>query len=219
LSRSALPSTPIGISRARRHPAHVVRLTLGRSPIVLRTASVADAKALARLKIVLSAETEHMVLDVADRRALLRRTLEELTAVARSERGIFVLERNGSLLGYIDVHGVLGEEAAEFASFSLALRQRWRGLGLGSDLVSAGEAWARRSGFIFLVILVATRNERALALYRRLGYTICDDLRTAGDVRNGVGDHYTMGRMIAPWRSAPPTTSTLKFTELSYAAQ
>ncbi|WP_156455694.1 hypothetical protein [Sphingomonas sp. CCH18-H6] len=68
------------------------------------------------MKIVLSAETEHMVLDVADRRALLRRTLEELTAVARSERGIFVLERNGSLLGYIDVHGVLGEEAAEFAS-------------------------------------------------------------------------------------------------------
>lgn len=186
----------------RKRTAHAIRLTTLPPFPLLRAATVADAEALAELKISLSVEAPHMVFEVADRAALLDRTLAELTATARGERGIFVMEQNGCLLGYIDVHGVLGEGAADFASFNLALRKRWWGLGLGEHLLSAGEEWARLGKFIFVVILVAVRNERALALYQRLDYVICADHRTLSEKKNYVGEHYTMGRQIAPCRTA-----------------
>lgn len=137
-----------------------------------------------------------MVFDVADRQMLLHQTTAELSAVATGKRGIFVVERGGDLIGYIDVHGVLGEEAAHFASFSLAIRRAWWGCGMGAQLVSAAEAWARSNGYIFLVILVAVRNARAFTLYQRLGYTVCGETKVAHEIKGGLGEHHTMGRMI-----------------------
>ena len=160
-----------------------------------RPANLADAKALVRLKIALAREAEHMIFDVRDRGELLRRTIVELSAAVNGERGIFVLQRIGELVGYIDVRSVHIEGAAEFASFDLALRTRWQGRGLGASLVRSAEAWARRRGLLFLMFHVAARNNRAVALYSRLGYVSGDVL--VDDRGMGViGDYYAMGRML-----------------------
>ncbi len=160
-----------------------------------RPANLADAKALVRLKIALAREAEHMIFDVRDRGELLRRTAAELNAAVAGERGIFVLQRIGDLVGYIDVRSVCIEGAAEFASFNLAIRTRWQGRGLGASLVKSAEAWSRRRGLLFLMFHVATRNNRAVALYRRLGY-VSGDVLVDDRGRGVIGDYYAMGRML-----------------------
>ena len=155
-----------------------------------RPANLADAKALVRLKIALAREAEHMIFDVRDRGELLRRTTVELSAAVAGERGIFVLQRIGDLVGYIDVRSVYIEGAAEFASFNLAIRTRWQGRGLGTSLVKSAEEWVRRRRIPFLIFHVAVRNDRAFALYQRLGYTVCGDVvaanKESGATRSGV---------------------------------
>jgi ribosomal protein S18 acetylase RimI-like enzyme len=44
------------------------------------------------------------------------------------------------------------------------------GAGVGSALVAFAEDWARARGFALLTLHVFTQNERARALYRRLGF-------------------------------------------------
>ena len=138
----------------------------------LRVAGRDDVEALARLKTRLSLESEHVVFDVADWQELTDRCLADLEAAEAGLRGVFVTECGGMLTGFIDIHPVPDDETCVLASFDLAVRKSWRGQGLGTALIAAGEAWAGGVGYAHIAILVAVRNASAMALYRRLEYTV-----------------------------------------------
>lgn len=161
-----------------------------------RAAVVRDAKALAALKIALSTEAEHMVFDVTDRRALVKRCASELRATRLGKRGIFLIETDHGLVGYVDIRQVQEEGAEDFASFNLAIRKEYWGNGLGSRLLVLAEQWAEERELRFIIILVAKQNDRAKSLYDRLGYSICDKVRTAENSEVVGEEAYVMGRMI-----------------------
>jgi ribosomal protein S18 acetylase RimI-like enzyme len=169
-----------------------------------RAAGVYDAKALAALQTALSTEAEHMVFDVADPRALVRRCLSELRASKLGERGIFVVETAHDLVGYVDIRQILKEGAGEFASFDLAIRKQYWGNGPGSRLVALAEQWAEERKLRFIIISVSTQNVRARALYARLGYSICDTVRAGDKGKVTVMEAYIMGRMIIKADRPPP---------------
>ena len=78
-----------------------------------RAAGVRDAKTLASLKTALSTEAEHMVFDVADPRALVKRCVSELRATRFGKRGIFLIETGhgcGSAWKKDPDSGVIGVE-------------------------------------------------------------------------------------------------------------
>jgi ribosomal protein S18 acetylase RimI-like enzyme len=161
-----------------------------------RAAGVRDAKTLASLKTALSTEAEHMVFDVADPRALVKRCVSELRATRFGKRGIFLIETGHGIVGYVDIRQVREEGAEEFASFDLAIRKQYWGNGLGSRLLALAEQWAEERKLRFIIISVATQNDRARALYARLGYSICDTVRTEGNTEVAATEAYIMGRMI-----------------------
>ncbi|MFT6570038.1 MAG: ribosomal protein S18 acetylase RimI-like enzyme [Sphingomonas echinoides] len=163
---------------------------------IARSADIHDAKALAALKTALSTEAEHMVIDVADPRALVKRCASELRATRFGKRGIFLIENDHSIVGYVDIHQVREKGAEEFASFNLAIRKEYWGNGLGSRLIVLAEHWAEERKFRFIIILVAKQNGRAKSLYDRLGYSVCDKIRTAESSEVVGKEAYIMGRMI-----------------------
>jgi ribosomal protein S18 acetylase RimI-like enzyme len=171
---------------------------------IIRAARIRDAKALAALKTALSIEAEHMVFDVADPCALLKRCLSKLQACRLEERGIFVVEIRSRIVGYIDVRRVQEKGADEFASFDLAIRTQYQGNGLGSLLLLLAEQWASERGLRFMLISVAVRNDRARVLYDRLGYSVCDIVRIEGNSEVAAKEAYIMGRMIIEARRSQP---------------
>ena len=95
-------------------------------------------------------------------------------AVASGDPDATVLIAQGSdgrPLGFIslkvreDVTGVARGHVAD-----LAVADEARKMGVGSALMRAAEAWARKRGFAVLSLDVWSTNERALAFYRRMGY-------------------------------------------------
>jgi len=127
-------------------------------PVLLRTASLADAEAITGL-INEAFQVERFFLD-GDR---IR--LEEVRA--RFETGSFVVAEDGDGLAgsvYVELRG----ERAYLGLLSIApARQR---AGLGTLLTSAAEDFCRANGCRFVDLLIVNLRKELPGYYRRLGY-------------------------------------------------
>ncbi len=56
----------------------------------------------------------------------------------------------------------------------LEVRKEYQNLGIGTELVAAAESHLRRHGYGQVVLAVRTDNDKAMQLYRRLGYAEWD---------------------------------------------
>lgn len=91
-----------------------------------------------------------------------------------------VAEIDGRVVGGADFHRGRWVKNAHTAELGVAVRKEWRGLGLGEALLRAGQEWARGLGVRKLKLAVFATNERALRLYRKLGFV--EEGRLRGDV-------------------------------------
>lgn len=84
------------------------------------------------------------------------------------------------------------------ATVGVGVLQAWQGQGIGRALMERVERTARAAGIRRLELTVMVRNERAIALYRRLGYV--EEGRKTGSVRiDGMPeDELLMARHLAP---------------------
>lgn len=56
------------------------------------------------------------------------------------------------------------------AEFGVSVVDRFRGLGIGRQLIAACERWAAEHGVERMILTVADTNDGAIRLYRELGY-------------------------------------------------
>lgn len=63
------------------------------------------------------------------------------------------------------------EATAHILHVGLHLREAYRGLGIGSEMLAYAEAWAKEAGFKKLEASIFTANKRSLHLFSRAGFT------------------------------------------------
>lgn len=132
--------------------------------VVRRPASDGDARACARIM----AENEPWITlrrDYEASLAIVRDPLREVyvacPTAAADVLGFVILVMHGAFVGYIQ---------------SIGVREDWRGRGLGTRLIAFAEARIfRETPNVF--ICASSFNERARALYARLGYETVGELR------------------------------------------
>jgi GNAT superfamily N-acetyltransferase len=127
---------------------------------VIRPATPADAAALATL----FAQFEHPT--------PAGPIPERLTALLAHEGQALVAEDETGLAGAVTMQIVwsLVEDTPRAMLTALVVREDVRGRGVGRDLVTAVEAWARQRGAGRVVLTTALRRAGAHAFYERLGY-------------------------------------------------
>jgi GNAT superfamily N-acetyltransferase len=140
---------------------------------VFRPAAPADGPALLRLTARLAAfpVPEHRQaseIELADH-AILRRALEQ----PADDTLLLVAEDAGEgIVGYIflttRIDYFTNLPHAHIEILTVAAGQE--GKGVGRRLMEAGEAWARGRGYSQMTLNVFAANERARAVYARLGY-------------------------------------------------
>jgi GNAT superfamily N-acetyltransferase len=81
----------------------------------------------------------------------------------------FAAEVDGQVVGLIGAGP--GEFSGTAALTSLWVDPRFRGLGVGSALIDAVEAWALRQGLSQVLLWVTETNQVAARLYERRGFT------------------------------------------------
>jgi ribosomal protein S18 acetylase RimI-like enzyme len=123
-----------------------------------------------------------------------RFTADNLRTYLRSaERWMDLLEVDGDLAGYCSyaLYRALGEMKLE----QLYLAQRLHGVGLGARLLAHVERRSLELGARTLMLTVNKRNEKALRLYRRAGFTVREE--AVFDIGHGyVMDDYVMEKRL-----------------------
>jgi ribosomal protein S18 acetylase RimI-like enzyme len=106
--------------------------------------------------------------------------------IAEQDYSYYAVREDGELCGYM---GVKPEKDTRFFLSKLYLRKDKRGKGIASQMLARVFEEARTCGKTQVYLTVNKHNERAIAVYKKVGFKVIDEAVT--DIGNGyVMDDY-----------------------------
>jgi RimJ/RimL family protein N-acetyltransferase len=90
--------------------------------------------------------------------------------IRASEHLVLVAEADGDVVGNILISLDRGVATEHTGVLSICIAHDWRDVGIGSELVTAAQAWAEERGLRKVALGVFPENERAIAVYEKRGF-------------------------------------------------
>jgi len=165
--------------------------------VSIRAIRPEDAPTFHALRLALDRETSFMMLEPDERSTTAKAARDEIREVIETgRRACFVAASGETLLGYAEAVGGAYRRNRHCAYVVLGVRQTASGQGIGSRLLSRLDRWAYEVGVRRLELTVMHHNERAIALYRRMGYEVEGTRYRAMRVDGGFVDELYMARWL-----------------------
>lgn len=158
-----------GRSRSRSVDRWAHALKDGRT-VVVRRAIEADADALVRNINAVGAEGDWILTDSVGWD--LRREREWIRGFDDQSSVLYVAEVDGRVVGQIDAHVSRYSKARHVSSLGIAIVGAYRGQGIGRFLMEHALTWMKARGVEKAVLEVFSSNERAIALYKKMGFEV-----------------------------------------------
>jgi ribosomal protein S18 acetylase RimI-like enzyme len=153
-------------------------------PYVIRPSEDGDAPGLAALIDAVAAEGE-LIAAVPGEPDTIEQSVRLVSMVL--DGGLtLTLEVDGVPAGHVMVQRRAGGHYAHVGEIAILVSNSQRGVGLGRALMEMAIAWGRAVGLAKLSLRVFPDNQRAIGLYRSLGFE--DEGLVTGEVRMPSGD-------------------------------
>lgn len=174
------------------------RIQLGGHELLLRNAREEDAQRLIDYLKTTSGETRFLIrepdevtMTPEDERRFIRMQNE-------SERDVMLLAfYDGKFAGNGSLMGMGPSRYRHRAGLAIALYQAYTGLGIGRAMIEALLAIAGENGIEQVELEVAADNERAIALYQKLGFEVYGTMPRNMKYRDGTyADVYWMMKRL-----------------------
>ena len=166
--------------------------------VTVRQIREADAAAFLELCHRLDEETRFMMLEPGERDTSIEEQRRRIRhTLLRDNQTILVAEAGGELVGYAAAHGGDFRRNRHCAQVVAGVLRAFCGRGVGTSLFSELEDWAKRNGIRRLELTVMAHNDRALRLYRKMGYEIEGTKRDSLLVDGSYVDEYYMAKLLA----------------------
>lgn len=137
-------------------------------PFLIRPATRDDAPALVALRDAIAAEG-NLIAAIPGERSVVEEELSLSTLVREGGLPLTVTV-DGEVAGQLMVSRRPERFHSHIGEVAIIVSNRSRGQGLGRALMQTAIEWARAVGVAKLALSVFTSNERAIALYRSLGF-------------------------------------------------
>ena len=148
-------------------------IDLNGKELILRCATKADAQMLLDYLKVTCAETRYLVKEPEEITLTLEQEKEFIEQKNESETDLIVL---GVLDGeYVGNCSFMGNNVSRYrhrVSMGIALFQRFTGMGIGRVMIECLFEVAKEKGFEQMELEVVADNERAIRLYKQMGFEI-----------------------------------------------
>ncbi len=165
---------------------------------VVRQIRETDTAPFLELCQKLDHETQFMMLEPGERSTRLEEQSQQIRDILlRDNQTILVAEVGGELVGYVAALGGDFRRNRHCAHVVTGVLQGFCGKGIGARLFSELEQWARRHGVHRLELTVMAHNDKAINLYRKMGYEIEGSRRDSLLVNGSYVDEYYMGKLLA----------------------
>ncbi|MBT2649797.1 GNAT family N-acetyltransferase [Bacillus sp. ISL-34] len=138
----------------------------------IRTGELEDAKAVLDVQDSVISEGEYFITVSEEFNKTLDQQREWIRRLLENEREtIIVAEINGEVVGWIGFQAENRKRMSHKGSFGMMIRNNFRGMGIGKQLIKALLDWAEANPFIEKVSLgVFSTNHRAISLYKSMGF-------------------------------------------------
>ncbi len=165
--------------------------------MIIRMVRLEDAAQLLALRRQLDSETQYMLFEPGERTDNVdaqRQQLEEV--LSRTNQMVFVAEDNGKLVGYLGAIGGNARRTRHTVEIVIGILKDFTGQGIGTQLFTAMEQWARQQHLHRLELGVMTPNAAGIALYKKQGFEIEGTRREAYLVNGQYVDEYYMAKIL-----------------------
>lgn len=160
--------------------AKEIRLRNGKTG-VFRAPTVEDASALLEYLKVTAAETPFLLRTPEECTMTVEQEQDYLRTVIASQNRVMILcEVDGKLAGNCQLDRKDKQKTSHRAMVGIALLREFWGLGIGTAMLTELTRLARQMGLEQLELEVIEGNQRAMALYEKMGY------RTVGAKPNAI---------------------------------
>ncbi|MBQ3374094.1 MAG: GNAT family N-acetyltransferase [Anaerolineaceae bacterium] len=145
---------------------------LGQS-VILRNAEEDDAEDLIRYLKIISGETRFLVREPEEITLTIEQEREFLRGKKESERELMLIATiNGKHIGNCSFMQIgMNKRYAHRCSIGIALYQEYCGRGIGRQMLQAVLQKAGEAGYEQAELEVIAENERAISLYKQLGFS------------------------------------------------
>lgn len=142
--------------------------------VIIRTVKETDAAAFLKLAKQVTAEEIYSLTQASEMNMTIEQEQEWLrSAIENSDHLVVVAELDGEIVGQLDFSNGHRLRNSHTGEFGMGVHKDYREIGIGSLLISALIDWAKKSSKIEKINLsVHQTNERAIATYKKLGFTI-----------------------------------------------
>lgn len=163
----------------------------------IRQALPEDAERFIELNRHLDHESALMLFEPGERRFDLERQRDRFKEDLGSDwTAVLVAEHDHQLVGFAGITRARPRRVSHVASLVLGVSAAYHRRGVGSQLMSALEVWARDRGVIRLELTVISHNEAAIALYRKFGFKSEGIRRGALVIDGKLTDELYMAKLL-----------------------
>ena len=159
----------------------------------IRRATVRDAKKLCDFMHAMRMEAPPTLF----RRDTSPSVDEERAFIEKANRrGVILIALDGMVLGMIGATIPARAQRSHTCEFGMSVLKGHRGCGIGTQLLQALEAWARKKALRRIECAAFSNNVAGIRLYRRLGYRVEGRRRRAVEVAGRLVDLVELGKLL-----------------------
>ena len=172
---------------------------VNRLTYIIRSAVENDAKDLSDLRLQIDGETENLDRERGEAYidALGFERLIQTDTI--SQRNLFLIAiANNQLVGFSRCEGTYLKRLSHKVEFGVGVLKDYWGYGIGKNLLKESLTWADSIGIKKVALIVLETNDRAIGLYKSLGFEIEGILKNDKFLSDGkYHDTIVMGRFNA----------------------
>ncbi len=141
--------------------------------VVLRTPMWEDLDGLLDLiNSLVEEKAEIVISDKLTREEEANWLADLLVKLEKDQTFFFVAEVNGKVVATSDLHLGRGTEVRA-GNVGIVVKNGFRGMGIGTRIMQTIVKFARKRGLRVLVLSVFATNERAIHVYKKVGFVSC----------------------------------------------
>ena len=164
--------------------------------VVIKPFRFIDAHAFAKLRREVEAESDQLVVKGGERKETAIHVIAKLL-VSQRRTVTFIAYDRGAMIGYVNMVFPRYRRLQGNAYIAIiALKKKYRGQGIGSQLMDVAEAYAKERGVRRVELEVFGENTHAREMYERRGYTTEGVKKEAVVTTTGFDDIIIMAKRL-----------------------
>jgi RimJ/RimL family protein N-acetyltransferase len=156
-----------------------------------------DAASFRNLLTRVDEETQFMLLEPGERQITVEDQRQRIkTILSKNNQIIFVAENDNDLIGYLAAIGGDFKRNRHRVYIVIGILQAFIDQKIGTKLFTELEKWTRHHAVHRLELTVMVHNERAIRLYKKMGFEIEGTKKHSLVISGSYVDEYYMAKLI-----------------------